>query len=420
MSLFAWNTGKYDVVGVAVSGGVDSMCLLHAFLSMGQSVVAIHVEHGIRGQASKEDMAFVRDYCLGHKIPFASIEVDALGYAQAKGMGVEQAARELRYDYFERLLADKQVDVIATAHHLDDQVETVLMHLLRGAGIRGLGGIGDREGYIRPLIGCTRREILDYAEQYRIPYREDSTNSDTAYRRNWMRQVLLPLVETRYPAYRSAILKMTRAIREQRELLDELAIEPTVAPHWVTLPLTALEQPVALAKWSIYLALMPLTHAVDLEEIHYEEILALKAKPNGTTLHLAGDVVCRKGGDGVLFWHPLPSVDFPFAEGRYEVGDYVLVVRPYREGDRLRFDLDKVPDGARLRTRQPHDYIPKFGGGTKSLGDYYTDVKLAYPLRELPVVVSDHQVLVCPHDVAATVAEDAHTKRLYTLVEEEL
>lgn len=420
MSLFAWNNGIYNTVGVAVSGGVDSMCLLQAFLSMGQSVVAIHVEHGIRGQASKEDMAFVRDYCLGHNIPFAATEVDALGYAQDKGIGVEMAARELRYQYFEHLLATKQVDVIATAHHLDDQVETVLMHLLRGAGIRGLGGIGDREGYVRPMIGCTRKEILAYASQNRIPYREDSTNSDTVYRRNWMRQVLLPLVETRYPSYRSAIVKMTRAVKEQKELLDELALRPQVEPHWVNLPLKALDQPVALAKWSIYLSLMPLTHAVDLEEIHYEEILALGGKPNGTTLHLAGDVVCRKGGDGVLFWRPTPSVDLPFAPGRYEVGDYRLVVRPYREGDRLRFDLDKIPPTARLRTRAHGDFIPKFGGGTKSLGDYYTDVKLAYPLRELPVVAADHQVLVCPHDVAATVAEDAKTTKLYTLVEEEL
>lgn len=420
MDLFAWEKGIYNKVGVAVSGGVDSMCLLRAFFDVGQPVVAIHVEHGIRGQASVEDMTFVQDYCTRLGIPFVSTQVDALGYAEERKIGVEMAARELRYRYFEELLSSGAVDVIATAHHLDDQVETVLMHLLRGAGIRGLAGIGDRDGYIRPLLGVTRAEIKAFAKDNHVPYRDDSTNSDTAYSRNWMRQVLLPLVETRYPNYRSSILKVAKVAKEQRALLDELAIPPKVQRHGVLLPTAALAQPVALAKWSVLRSLLPLTHAVDLEESHYQEILALKDKPNGTTLHLACDIVCRKSGEGLQFWKRIPPVDVPFGVGRIQVGDFALRIRPYQEGDRLRFDLDKIPAGTRLRTRETGDQIAKFGGGSKSLSDYYTDAKLPYPMRDYPVVAIDHTVLVCPKDISSLAAVDEHTTHIYTIVEEEL
>ena len=420
MDLFAWDKSIYPTVGVAVSGGVDSMCLLHAFVSMGQNVVALHVEHGIRGEDSLADMRLVEDYCRTLGVPCLSTRVDAPALAEQRRIGLETAARTLRYRFFRQVLDEGKADVVATAHHLDDQAETVLTHLLRGSGLQGLTGIRDREGYVRPLLGVSREDIVRYAKEHGVPYSEDATNLDTDYTRNWLRHDLLPQVETRYPGYRQALSRLSKAAKEQVDLLNEIAIRPTRELLGMSLPLDALYQPSALAKWSIRLSIKPLSGAIDLEDKHYQAILALKDKPNGTGFDLAQKVRCKKEERAVWFWKVVPQVDIPFAEGTHVFGRYRIVVRPHLDSDPYYFDLDKIPQGARIRTRAAGDYIRKFGGGTKSLGDYYTDRKLGYPMREMPVVAIDDQVLICPADISKTVATDRNTTRVYTMIWEEI
>ena len=412
---------RYGVIGVAVSGGIDSMCLLHYLSRTGASMVALTVEHGIRGEASLADVRLVEDYCRTLGVPCLVHRVDAPAYAAAHHMGVEQAARELRHAFFAQMREEGRVDCIATAHHLDDQAETVLLHLLRGAGPAGMRGIGEREGYLRPFLGCTRADIEAYARQYGVPYREDATNRDTTYSRNYLRHEVLPLIEARFPAYRDSLARFASVAAEQVDLLDSLSVPPTVEGGVVYLPLEAFRLHPVLAKWSVRRALLHFDHGVDVEAVHIEEVTTLPEGANNRVVCLPHGVRAALEYDRVAFWRPLAEdVQYPFGEGKFAFGAVTVTVRPYREGDKLRFDLDRVPDGAVLRLRADGDVIAKFGGGTKSLGDYYTDKKV--PLRErdsYPVVAVGQHILVCRADISRDVAVTEGTRRIYTITQED-
>jgi tRNA(Ile)-lysidine synthase len=141
----------------------------------GVEFFAVNIEHGIRGEASRNDSLFVEDFCIKNGVRLESFKVDALGFAKEKGLTVEQAARELRYNCFESLISGLKCNKVATAHHADDNAETLLMRAFRGTGVRGLAGISEtREGkYIRPFLQVSREDIEEYVDENRIPYLED-------------------------------------------------------------------------------------------------------------------------------------------------------------------------------------------------------------------------------------------------------
>ena len=184
---------KGEHVCAAVSGGADSMCLLFLLYdlrdSMGFSLSAVHVEHGIRGQASVDDMDYVAGECKRLDIPVTLARVDAVKKASISGATLEEAARNERYRVFDGVAADK----IALAHHMDDQAETFLFNAARGTGLKGLRGIMPvRDRYIRPLLNATRKETEDYCGEHGIRYRHDDTNDDTCLSRNHIRHEVIP------------------------------------------------------------------------------------------------------------------------------------------------------------------------------------------------------------------------------------
>jgi tRNA(Ile)-lysidine synthase len=413
---------QYGVIGVAVSGGVDSMCLLHYLVHAGASVVALTVEHGIRGEASREDVRLVETYCHTLGVRCVTRAVDAPLYAAEHHLGLEQAARICRHAFFAEMLFAGEVQHIATAHHLDDQVESTLLNILRGTGLNGLRPMGRRERYIYPFAGYTRAQIEAYAAAYSVPYREDATNGDPAFNRNYLRLEVLPLIEARFPHYRESVARLNQAAAEQVSLLDVLAIAPQCEGDVVYLPLAALAQHVALVKWSIAKALRHFDYGVDIEAVHYQAVLSLAAGESGSAVTLPHGIRAVREYDRVSFWRDAPRVDvaYPFGEGTFAFGARRYVVRPYREGDRLRFDIEKIPAGALIRLRREGDVIHKFGGGTKSLGDYYTDKKVPCRIRDAyPVVADGGRVLVCAADISRDVAVDTATTRIYTLTEED-
>ena len=412
----------YGKIGVAVSGGKDSMCLLHYLVQSGADVVALTVEHGIRGEASVLDAALVRDYAAGLGVPCLERAVDAPAYAARHHVGLEEAARELRHAFFAEMLRDGVVDAIATAHHLDDQTESTLLNILRGTGLNGLSEGGKRPHYVRPFAGVTRSQIEGYAEAYSVPYREDATNRDTAYSRNYLRWEVLPKIEAKFPQYRDSLARLRQIADEQLDLLDSLAIAPEVADGVVYLSIAALAQHPALAKHSVASALYHFDYGVDVESKHLEAVISLSDGRNNGLICLPHGVVAAKEYDRVAFWRQEAptATQYPAQEGTFAFGNRHYRLRPYREGDPLRFDLDKLPEGTVVRLRRTGDVIEKFGGGTKSLGDYYTDKKVPLRLRDVvPVVACGKQVLVCSVDIARTVGVDPSTTHIYTFVEED-
>ena len=230
---------KGDCVLVGLSGGPDSVFLLHALdifrKSMGYSLFAIHVHHGIRGDEADRDMEFSRSLCDKWEIPFKVIYVDAPGYAREKGLSLEEAARILRYEAFETerqaISAEHAVKTdgmckIAVAHHLDDQAETVLHNMVRGSGIRGLSGMEPRRGFIiRPLLSTKREYILRKLKDDGISYVIDSTNLDTQYTRNHIRSEILPELRAINPEAAAHIAHTAEMLREADDFFMKLAAD---------------------------------------------------------------------------------------------------------------------------------------------------------------------------------------------------
>lgn len=180
---------------VALSGGSDSMALLSLLRDRGEGeIAAAHLEHGFRGAASLADADFVRAYCESIGVPCYIRHADVPG-SRRKGESAEMAGRRARYDFFRDVLRETGFSWIATGHTADDVVETMLLNLFRGTGVRGLSGIAGRRGEIaRPLIGCRREDLRRYLTERGIPWREDETNASGRYRRNKIRNELLPWV----------------------------------------------------------------------------------------------------------------------------------------------------------------------------------------------------------------------------------
>ncbi|BEU88204.1 hypothetical protein TAMA11512_16680 [Selenomonas sp. TAMA-11512] len=214
---------------VGVSGGADSMALLDALLRIRErdelTIVAAHYEHGIRGEASKEDARFVEAYCRERGVECVVGHGDVPAYAKEKKLSLETAARELRHQFLRRVHEEKRADGIALAHHRDDQVETVLMHFLRGAGMQGLKGmLYEQNGVYRPLLDATKAEIYDYCKERDIPYREDATNEIADAMRNKLRLEILPYIrESINPSVDEAVARLADIMQAEDILADEEA-----------------------------------------------------------------------------------------------------------------------------------------------------------------------------------------------------
>ena len=184
-------------VCVALSGGRDSVCLLHALLAHAErgAVSALTCEHGIRGAASEDDLAFTQDLCRAWGVPLRVFRADVPALARAQKCGLEEAGRNFRYACYRQVVASGEADAVATAHHADDAAETVLFRLVRGTSAAGLNVFPAREGIVRPLLHTTRAEIDAYAARHHLPYVDDASNEDIQFARNRLRHAVMPVLE---------------------------------------------------------------------------------------------------------------------------------------------------------------------------------------------------------------------------------
>jgi len=208
---------------IAYSGGADSALLLDCFVKFSQehaiSLHALHFNHKIRAEAD-DDAEFCKRICKNYQIPLKIIEQDVPAFAQTQKLGLEEAARLLRYEALEAYRAEQKLDYIATAHNATDNTETVLFHLARGSALEGICGISSkRNAIVRPFLPFSKEEILTYVISHQIPYREDATNADCAYTRNFIRHEILPKLETINPALHDAIYRFSQTAREDNEAL---------------------------------------------------------------------------------------------------------------------------------------------------------------------------------------------------------
>ena len=212
----------------AVSGGSDSMCLLHLLWTQQEErnlrVLAAHYEHGLRGEESLRDARFVESWCRERGIPCVVGHGDVASYAREKGLGLEEAARELRYAFLEQTAAQQNCDWIVTAHTADDNAETLLLNMCRGSGGRGLMGIPPRRGKIlRPLLSWDRPQIEAYLQAQKVEHVEDSSNDSDVYARNRIRHRVLPALRELNPRFSQAALRTAALLRQDEDCLGKQA-----------------------------------------------------------------------------------------------------------------------------------------------------------------------------------------------------
>ena len=378
-----------DRVVCAVSGGADSMALLWAMYLLQDkleiSLSAAHFNHGLRGAESDRDEAFVRDFCAGYGIPFVS----GRGQVVAGVKGLEAAARDARYAFLKT-----QPGKIATAHTADDNAETVLMHLVRGTGLKGLGGITPVNGcLIRPMLGITRQEVLAFLEEYSIPYVEDSSNSGDDFLRNRLRHHVMPLLKQENPCLAQNLSAMAVRLRQDEQALADAAEEA------MTDNVTVLGQMQPAIRNRV---LTTYLHRAGVKEPEAEHVAALEKlvfspNPSAKAMFPGGVTVCRcydalqvQGGEekweekllncpGVTEFPELglrivcgSNGDTAFNTNSFPIAAQgKVVVRPRREGDTLRLS-----------------------GGTKSLKKLFIDKKIPAGQRgRIPVLADEAGVL---------------------------
>ena len=397
MERFVWPAGRRRVL-VALSGGADSValtCLLRE-LPDGPELVAAHFEHGIRGEESLADAAFVRELCAAWGIPLVEERCDVPALARERGVGLEHAAREARYAFLRRAAAENGCDGICLAHHLDDQAETVLMHFFRGSGLHGLRGMTVEEGdLLRPLLRIRKAELTGYLTEREIPWREDATNRLPDTPRNALRLEVLPRVEAIYPGAAQAVSRLSRIARDEDDFLDAQARE--FAAHSVR-PIPTGWQVLHQAHPALFRRAIRLLMPLEAEET--ERVLALL--PRGGRLQLSGGRSAEATGGRLylLSGRQMPTFEAPLSPD-VELGELGRVrVVPWEGGviaddPRVQAMSASAVEGAVFRTRRPGDFIVPLGmTGRQRLSDYFINRRVDRPLRELvPLLTRGGEVL---------------------------
>ena len=379
---------------MAVSGGVDSMVLLHCLCNLRDDlniiIVAFHMEHGIRGGQSVDDMHFVQSECARRGVECVTKRADVPAIAKAQGLSLETAARQARYAFFEA----QDIEHIATAHHMDDMAETVLMNLLRGSGSRGLAGIPERRGrYIRPMLGIYRDEISQYAKQQGVAFIVDETNADTAYTRNFVRREVMPRLSKVNEKAVPHIAQSAALIAEDEAALDWLALQAggiSVSGQDVELqiPVLLCQMP-AVQKRMVRKAIESRFGLVDIEHKHICDVLELAGSAiSGKRIQIGGGIEAAVVYGCLRFYKPQSTEDEIVAftgAGRYALGSMHVVCEAFAgcpqfaQGTEY-LDADAAL-GACFRHRSEGDMIRPLGlAGTKRLSDYLSDRKV--PLHE--------------------------------------
>ena len=287
-------------VVAACSGGADSMTLTDTLAQLSKEMKfnlgVMHVQHHLRGQEAERDARLVAHFCAEHHLIYRQADIDVQKLVADLGLSVEDAARKLRYAALESYRQEIGARAIFLAHHRDDQAETVLLNLLRGAGIRGLRGMLPKNGFlVRPFLSATREDMENYCAEKNIAFCHDSTNDDVEYKRNWVRKTLVPLLEQVNPKIKKSLAQVAVLAAMDEECLDEQARNYLTSygnelgnTYEVTVGKEFLQLPIAIQTRVVRLMIANLNAG----EFNYEHIKAVVAlvvkRTSGKSLDLPG------------------------------------------------------------------------------------------------------------------------------------
>ena len=422
---------KGDRVGVGLSGGSDSMTLISVLLNLqtkiGFELVAIHVNHNLRGEEALRDEKFVDSFCKKNNIKCIIKSVDVKNNAKNKKFTIEQSARELRYKAFEDIIKSEDLDVVALAHHQNDQAETILMHIGRGCGINGLVGMKYKSGkFIRPMLDVQKCEIESYLSENKIDFVEDSTNGVDDYKRNYVRHNLLKTFEKTYSGAVVNLVKLSKFASIDEDFIQSVLPQNLVQRRedGVLLLTDAKNYHLAIISRLIRKCLIELNAIVDVESFHIASILDLFDLQVGKRLDMPNGVIAVKCYEGVLFKKKTIERQENVAFG---LGDFSFCGKKYRielvkDGEikkdkGLYFDLDKIPANAEWRNYLSDDIFTKFGGGSKKVKDYLVSKKVDSERRKtLPCLCCENVcLLIAGVEISEKIKVDQETKNVGVL-----
>lgn len=439
-------TDRKKVITVGFSGGADSVCLLSCLADAGCNVRAVHVHHMMRAEEARRDADFARDFCAQRGIPFELVQVNVPQYARANGLTPEQAARCLRYRALREAAGG---GLIAVAHNLNDQAETVLMRLVRGSGTAGLAAMQEVSGnIIRPLLYVSRRRIEEYCRKHGLAYVTDSTNLEPDCTRNILRLEVLPLLEKINPDAVKCIVRTSLLAKSDEEYLRAQAgacAETIMTVQGGSVIIDArglLQLPPALAGRVLRLGMERAESTVDFELHHVKACLELCRGQSGRRLSLARGVTALYSGGSLLLIPPGAAgktekaaqkgaaaggkgtgaispaeegAELPFREGSFFLEDTAVRISPAGSANqadrRAGCEYIFLPDtaGVVLRRRRSGDRIHPLGApGSKSLKKFLIDKKVPlYKRDSLVLAARGSEVLAV---IGLTVAQCAAVK----------
>ena len=411
-----------DTLILGVSGGADSVALLDLLASLDVlklHLVVAHLNHCLRGYESDGDEQFTASLARSYGLEFKTCRVDIKALMAETGSSLEETARNARYNFFEKLRLEYNAAAIATAHHSDDQAETFLLRLLRGAGSSGLGCIPfkDNRSVIRPLLDISRHEIIEYLHKRKLRWREDSTNSDTELLRNKIRHELLPLLETYNRSIRKQLNITAAQMRQNEEMLTDYTedifknlVQQKCDTLFYSFPsCNKLTEGLRLRLYRKGLALL-VGNLRGFEYKHIRQIdQLLLSGSTGKQILLPQKTIAVRTSAGMLLSmqetlqiKPPQSIKIK-KPGSYDLGNGLnliisLAEAPFRlpvNADEAMIDLEKAPFPWLLRPYNKDDRLPLPGGqGSRAINRIMIDRKIPAQFRALfPLLLADNQPL---------------------------
>ncbi len=398
---------------LAVSGGMDSMAMLSLYLECHFQVAIAHCNFRLRGEESEADARFVGETAQSCGLPFFLKEFDTMGYARKHKLSIQMAARELRYQWFGELHRDGKFTKVATAHHLDDQIETFFINLLRGTGIKGLKGMEPSTEYlIKPLLAFTRQEIFEYAQDKKIRFRNDTSNDGDYYLRNQIRHLVIPVLRDIQQSLYPVMLRNMQRISDESRLLSEtlkqkaiqltlddkepvtLSIQVLLAEPQRDLVLTSILEPLGFHQDQIKQIVENLqdqsgkrfaskTHRL----VKDRDTLLITQKKSGMP-HKA--VILKDRGDHFTFSSRIYGTKLTIQKGKVDSQFYI------NPDPRKAFlDLDRVKFPLTLRRWDKGDRFTPLGmSGKKKLSDFLTDLRLSIFQKEETLVLCQGEKII--------------------------
>ena len=424
-------TKANETIAVALSGGADSVALLHYILNSCElyhiKVNAINIEHGIRGEESKNDTAFVEKLCKDLGVELIKYTVDCPCFAKENKMTLEQAGRVLRYKCFYDAINSGKCDKVATAHHLSDNAESVLFNLFRGTGLKGVCGIEENycDKIIRPFLNVSKSEITEYINAHKLSFVTDASNFDDDYTRNHIRLNVIPEIKKTFPEVEKSISRFCQIAKVENDYMDEQAQKSlTIEDDYAEIKLPV--HPALLARCAIK-AMQALGTTKDWEKVHIDALEMLSTLKNGVKFNLKNGIIAIKEYEKIVLYREKDKFEkeIPFSLGEFFFNGFNLEIKKVENTVNLKdgfyADLDKLPKTAVLRTKRDGDKITKFGGGTKKLSDYLTDKKVPLRLRDNLVVIADGNDILVIFGVAISekIKVDEKTENIISFIQKE-